>query len=364
MASLRRSAERFPLVYVSDAEPGIRRRRRDDGTFEYLGPSGRPLQDPRVIDRIRKLAIPPAYEDVWICRDPRGHIQATGRDARGRKQYRYHARWRASKAEQKFSRSAAFAHALPALRRRIRADLRRPGLPVERVLATTARLLEATLIRIGNPEYARENGSYGLTTMRCRHVRVRGSRLEFGFVGKGSKRHDVALSDRSLAGIVKRCQELPGQALFQYLDDRGRARKVRSTDVNRYLRDAMGESFTAKDFRTWAATVEVARAFDEGARLTPALERAAHLLGNTPAICRKSYVHPEVLAAFDDEPRAQALRDAFAFSRAGRWLDADERAVLRYLEHTRARPHTRRKNATTRHQRTRRQPWQTRSGTA
>jgi DNA topoisomerase-1 len=320
---------------VDDRAPGIRRV-RNGRAFRYRGPSGRPVRDPRVLERIRRLAVPPAYEDVWICADPRGHVQATGRDARGRKQYRYHAAWHEVRDQAKFSRTVAFARALPALRRRVRADLRRPGLPQERVLATVTRLLQSTSIRIGNDEYARTNGSYGLTTMRSRHVRVRGPRLRFDFVGKGAKRHDVELSDPSLARIVRHCQELPGQILFQYLDDAGKARRLDSTAVNRYLRENAGDDYTAKDFRTWTATVAVARVFaDDTTGQRPSmgegLAEAARLLGNTPAICRKSYVHPDVLAAFSDPAAAAELDAAFATKRARRGLDATESAVLRYL---------------------------------
>jgi DNA topoisomerase-1 len=333
-----RSGSHAPrLVYVQDGARGFRRRRRGRA-FVYVGASGRLVHDARVLDRIRRLAIPPAYEDVWICADPHGHLQATGRDARGRKQYRYHAHWHAVRDAAKFSRVVAFARALPALRRRVRADLRRPGLPLERVLATATRLLESTLIRIGNDEYARENGSYGLTTMRCRHVQVRGARMRFGFVGKGAKRHDVKLSNRSLAGILKRCQELPGQMLFQYLGDDGKPHRLVSTDVNDYLREIAGDDYTAKDFRTWAATVAVASAFaapateHHRASLTEALAGAAAQLGNTPTVCRKSYVHPDVLAAFTDPIAAEELSASFANGKARRGLGREETAVLRYLE--------------------------------
>jgi len=330
------SARMAGLHYVSECGPGISRR-ASGKAFRYLLPSGARVRDHATLRRIRALAIPPAWTDVWICPRADGHIQATGRDARGRKQYRYHAAWREVRDAAKFSRTVAFARALPALRRRVRADLRRPGLPLERVLATVTRLLESTAIRIGNDEYARTNGSYGLTTMRTRHVRVRGPRLRFEFVGKGAKRQEVALSDRSLARIVRHCQELPGQILFQYLDDDGKARRLDSTAVNRYLREHAGDDYTAKDFRTWTATVCAARVFAQGAQdgrrptMGEALAEAARQLGNTPAICRKSYVHPDVLAAFTEPAAATELEAAFATKRVRRGLDAAESAVLRYL---------------------------------
>jgi DNA topoisomerase-1 len=248
------TAEEAGLRYVSDAMPGIRRRRAGRG-FTYAGTDGRRLTDRRVLARIRALAIPPAWTDVWICPIARGHLQATGRDARGRKQYRYHARWREVRDEAKYGRMVAFGQALPRIRRRVEADLALPGLPRERVLAAVVRLLEKTAVRVGNEEYARENRSFGLTTLRNRHAEVGTSRIRFRFRGKGGKETEVELNDRRLARIVARCQELPGQALFTYLDEDGEPRTVDSADVNEYLREISGEEFTAKDFRTWAGTV-------------------------------------------------------------------------------------------------------------
>jgi DNA topoisomerase-1 len=248
------TAEEAGLRYVNDAMPGIRRRRAGRG-FTYAGTDGRRLTDRRVLARIRALAIPPAWTDVWICPIARGHLQATGRDARGRKQYRYHARWREVRDEAKYGRMVAFGQALPRIRRRVEADLALPGLPRERVLAAVVRLLEKTAVRVGNEEYARENRSFGLTTLRNRHAEVGTSRIRFRFRGKGGKETEVELNDRRLARIVARCQELPGQALFTYLDEDGEPRTVDSADVNEYLREISGEEFTAKDFRTWAGTV-------------------------------------------------------------------------------------------------------------
>src|SRR5436190_1573116 len=247
------------LRYVSDALPGIRRKQAGRG-FTYVGPDGDRISDRASLARIKSLAVPPAWTDVWICPDPRGHIQATGRDARGRKQYRYHARWRAVRDETKYDRMIAFGEALPRIRRRTEMDLRRPGLPREKVLAAVVRLLEVTRIRVGNEEYARTNRSYGLTTLLDRHVTVAGPTLRFSFRGKSGVRHQVDLTDRRLAAIVKRCRDLPGQELFQYVDDDGRQHTIDSADVNDYLRQLSGADFTAKDFRTWAGTVLAARA--------------------------------------------------------------------------------------------------------
>ncbi|HEX6127974.1 MAG TPA: DNA topoisomerase IB [Candidatus Limnocylindria bacterium] len=303
------SAEEAGLRYVNDAMPGIRRRRAGRG-FSYIGPDGKRLTDKRVLARIRSLAVPPAWTDVWICPIARGHLQATGRDARGRKQYRYHPRWHAARDEVKYERMIAFGQALPRIRRRVEEDLSLPGLQRERVLAAVVRLLEKTGVRVGNEEYARENRSFGLTTLRNRHADVGGSRVRFRFRGKGGKEHDIELSDRRLARIVARCQELPGQALFTYLDEQGEPRTVDSADVNDYLREIAGEEFTAKDFRTWSGTVLAAWAlaelteFDSEAQakknVVRAVEAVAERLGNTPAVSRKSYVHPTVIDAYLD----------------------------------------------------------------
>jgi DNA topoisomerase-1 len=301
------SARSAGLHYVTDTEPGVRRLRAGTGA-RYVRPDGRPLRDPGDLARIRALAIPPAWTDVWICPREDGHLQASGRDARGRKQYRYHARWRQVRDETKYTRMLLFAGALPRIRRRVARDLARTGLPREKVLATVVRLLETTMIRVGNEEYARENGSVGLTTMRNRHVDVSGATLSFEFRGKGGKQHRVDLTDRRLARIVRRCQELPGHELFQYLDAEGHRRAVDSADVNDYLRAHGGDEFTAKDFRTWAGTVLAARALQavDGfssprqakRNIARAIERVAKDLGNTPTVCRTCYVHPAVIDAY------------------------------------------------------------------
>lgn len=277
--------------------------------FSYFHPGGRKVADPGLLSRIRKLAIPPAYREVWICPDPRGHLQATGRDARGRKQYRYHQDWRTHRDAAKFDRMLEFGRSLSRIRRRVSQDLRKPGLPREKVLATLVRLLEATLIRIGNEEYARENGSFGLTTLRYRHVKVRGSKLTFEFRGKSGIAHCVSVEDPAIARIVQRCADIPGQELFQWIDDNGERHGVDSADVNEYLREASGGDFTAKDFRTWFATVEALQALrkrpvgnkgEVKKELVETITVVAKRLGNTPTICRKCYIHPEVLTAFAD----------------------------------------------------------------
>jgi DNA topoisomerase I len=266
------------------------------------------VRDPETLARIRRLAIPPAWQDVWICPRDDGHLQATGRDARGRKQYRYHPRWREVRDETKYARMLAFGHALPRVRRRVARDLRRAGLPREKVLAALVRLLETTFIRIGNEEYARANESFGLTTLRGRQVRVRGARLDFSFRGKSGVRHEVALTDRRLAAIVRRMQDLPGEELFQYVDEAGETRAIGSADVNDYLREITGEGFTSKDFRTWAGTLLCAQALarleapasQAAARreIVHAVAGAAQALRNTPAVCRTCYIHPVVLERY------------------------------------------------------------------
>lgn len=294
------------LVYSSDAQPGIRRRRSGSG-FSYVGPTGRPVRDEETLARIRKLAIPPAYRDVWICAKAHGHLQATGYDARGRKQYRYHARWRQVRDEDKFRRMLAFGRALPRIHRRIAADLKLPGMPRGKVLAAVLRLLETTLIRVGNEQYARDNHSYGLTTLRNRHVAVKGDVIQFEFRGKHGIRHKVAIEDPRAAAVVRRCRELPGQELFEYIDGEGERRDVTSSDVNAYLQEITGAPYTAKDFRTWYATIS-ALAELSGRDFATAREAKSHVqamlcavsarLGNTPAMCRKCYVHPAVIDAF------------------------------------------------------------------
>lgn len=331
------------LRYVSDRAPGIRRIARNGG-FAYVAPSGGRVREERELARIKALAIPPAWTDVWICPHPRGHLQATGRDARGRKQYRYHAEWRALRDGAKFERLAAFARALPALRRRVAADQERPGLPREKVIATVVHLLETTLIRIGNDEYARQNGSYGLTTLRNRHVRIAGARLMFEFVGKGGKRHRIGVRSRRLSRIVRRCRELPGQELFQYVDDGGEAQTVGSADVNGYLREAMGADFTAKDFRTWQATVltavhlarmgPAASASESKRNINAAIADTADRLGNTANVCRKCYVHPRVIEAYAEGVTIPAPRDDSDDDDADieDRLSVAERSTLKLLE--------------------------------
>ena len=338
------SARAAGLRYVSD-DDGTRgiRRRRAGGGFTYLDPSRRStVRDPDTLARIKRLAIPPAWRDVWICPSPNGHLQASGRDARGRKQYRYHPRWRAARDETKYTRMIAFAAALPAIRRRVAEDLERPGLPREKVLATVVRLLETTRIRVGNEEYARTNGSFGLTTLRTRHVEIEGSTLTFEFRGKGGRMHRVDVSDRRLARIVRRCQELPGQELFQYLDEGGERRTISSGDVNDYLRALSGEDFTAKDFRTWAGTVLAAQALAEVPDSTSAtaakrnvaraVERVAAVLGNTPAVCRKGYIHPDVIDCYLEGGLAEALRVRRGKTATAHGLRPEEVAVVALLQ--------------------------------
>ena len=335
------SAEEAGLRYVTDADPGIRRRRAGRG-FTYLATNGRRLTDAAQLAWIRSLAIPPAWTDVWICASPRGHLQATGRDARGRKQYRYHPRWRAVRDEAKYGRMIAFGEALPAIRRQVDADLRRPGLPRERVVAAVVRLLEKTRLRVGNPEYARDNRSYGLTTLHDRHAEVGTTRIRFRFRGKGGKVNEVELSDVRLARIVARCQDLPGQELFAYLDEEGEVRPIGSDDVNDYLREVTGQEFTAKDFRTWSGTVLAAWALHEleavdseaqaKRNVVRAVEEVAEWLGNTPAVSRASYVHPAVIDAYLDGDVVRAARQtADARLRDLGHLQPEEAAVLALL---------------------------------
>jgi DNA topoisomerase-1 len=307
LADPREAAESAGLVYVSDEDRGIRRERAGDG-FEYFKPNGDPVTDENTLERIRKLAIPPAYQDVWICNRANGHLQATGRDARGRKQYRYHPQFREVRESTKYEHMMEFARALPAIRTRLAEHMALRGLPREKVLATVVHLLETTLIRVGNDDYAKENKSYGLTTLRNLHVKVDGSELRFQFKGKSGKTWRLQLKDKRIARIVRACQELPGQRLFQYKDEDGEIREVTSADVNAYLKESTGRDITAKDFRTWAGTVMAAlalqefEAFDTKAtqkkNLRDAIESVSSRLGNTPTICRKCYIHPEVLNAY------------------------------------------------------------------
>lgn len=335
--ALRREIRGAGLVYVSDDQPGLIRQRRGKG-FSYHDADGARVADAAVLTRIRALAIPPAYVDVWICAHPRGHLQATGRDARGRKQYRYHADWRVLRDEGKFSRLLAFGAALPRLRRHVRTDLAHPGLPREKVLALVVRLLDETLIRIGNDRYARDNKSFGLTTLRSRHVRAERGRLRFTFRGKSGQARELEFSDKRLAKIIRRVQQLPGQRLFQYLDDHGARQPIDSGMVNDYLREASGGAFTAKDFRTWAGTVQAIAVMvgtpipeqgGERARrsaIADGVKAVAAMLGNTPAVCRTSYIHPQVFEGWLDGslqravPKSAAAHPRQLEQHALRWL--------------------------------------------
>jgi DNA topoisomerase-1 len=332
------SARIAGLRYVNDETmPGIRR----IGTkrVRYVKPDGSTLADAAEIQRIKGLGIPPAWTNVWICPLPNGHLQATGRDARGRKQYRYHPRWREVRDEVKYGRLIAFAEALPAIRRRTDEDLKRPGLPREKVLAAVVQLLEKTLIRVGNEEYARQNGSFGLTTMKDGHAKIEGDRVRFSFRGKSGIEHAVDLNDRRLARIVKACRDLPGYELFQYVGSDGATETIDSADVNQYLRDISGHDFTAKDFRTWAGTVLAAQALAAVKRFSTtaeakrnvvsAIESVAKRLGNTRAVCRKCYIHPAILDAYMD---GATIRTVAARAReSAATLGPEERAVVGML---------------------------------
>lgn len=315
------------LTYSSDERPGLRRT-PSRGGFSYHDQRGDPIRDEAVLARIRALAIPPAWTDVWICPRASGHIQATGRDVKGRKQYRYHDGWSAHASETKFDRLPAFAKALPKLRRRVEADLAKRGMTRDRVLATAVRLLEITLIRVGNAQYAKQNRSYGLTTLNKRHLDVGGTAMTFAFKGKSGVEHEVRVRDRRLATVVKSLRELPGQQLFKYRGDDGTLCVVTSDDVNAYIRDAMGDDFSAKDFRTWAGTVSAARALrdmepptsptDAKRRITVCVKAVSGLLGNTPTVCRSSYVHPKVFELYEAGELAGLLPgpDAAGFEKA------------------------------------------------
>jgi DNA topoisomerase-1 len=313
------AAKEAGLQYVDDGNPGYTRKAKN-GEFEYFNTEGKRIRDEQTILRIKRLAIPPAWTDVWICPSANGHIQATGRDARRRKQYRYHERWRELRDENKFGRLADFAQALPKIRRRVAHDIRLPGLPRQKVLATVVRLLARTFIRVGNEEYARANKSFGLTTMKDRHVQVKGHRLRFRFRGKSGRQHEVDITDRRIAKIVSKCQDLPGQDLFQYLTDEGEIRDITSQDVNDYLREITNENFTAKDFRTWGGTVLAAIGLNtQGvfqtqkqakANIKAAICAVAHFLGNTPTICRKCYIHPVIVETYLSRGQIAGLGEA------------------------------------------------------
>jgi DNA topoisomerase-1 len=348
------AAQAAGLRYVTDSSPGIRRRRRGRG-FVYVGPDGDPLRDAGELERIRKLVIPPRWTDVWICTSSTGHLQVTARDARGRKQYRYHTRYREVRDLTKFGRMVEFSEVLPDIRRRVERDISQGNLSREKVLATVVWLLEKTLIRVGSDEYARDNGSYGLTTLRRRHVAVSGARLRFEFRGKSGVPHSVAVNDRRIARIVQHCQELPGQELFQYLDDDGRRQTVDAGDINQYLREIADRQVTAKDFRTWAGTILAAQALrdlggfatekEANANVVRAIDQVAIRLGNTRAVCRKYYVHPAVIEAYHDGMTIDSTTgDERSIPRDGSRppiLRRDEIAVLDLIRE-RTKPSTRR----------------------
>ena len=336
------AAEEAGLRYVSDESPGYTRQRRGK-KFVYFDTEGKEIRDETRILRLNRLAIPPAYTDVWICPSPNGHLQATGRDARRRKQYRYHERWREVRDENKYERIVVFAQTLPKIRRRVNRDLKRRGLPREKVLATVVQLLERTFIRVGNEEYAKENQSFGLTTMRNRHVEVKGSKLRFRFRGKSGQEHDIDTEDRRMARVIRKLQDLPGQEIFQYVDEEGARRPVTSEDVNQYLGEISGEDFTAKDFRTWAGTVMAAialqaqEAFENESQakknVKAAVSAVAKMLGNTPAVCRKCYVHPAVLETYLDGNLIEGLKERTEdmLENSLGDLRSEEAAVLAFL---------------------------------
>src|SRR5712692_8444813 len=337
------AAEEAGLRYVNDNQPGYTRKANGDD-FEYFDAEGKPICDEQRLLRIKRLAIPPAWTDIWICPSPNGHIQATGRDARGRKQYRYHDRWREVRDENKYDRILLFAETLPKIRKRVEKDLGLPGLPRNKILATVVQLLERTFIRVGNQEYARENKSFGLTTMQDRHVDVKGSKLRFRFRGKSGRKHEVDLTDKRIAKTILKLQDLPGQDLFQYVDENGEVRDLTSQDVNEYLREITGEDFTAKDFRTWAGTVlggialNAIGAFETKtqakANIKDAISAVAKILGNTPAICRKCYVHPAVLETYLEGNLIERLKQKTeeALEKEDVDLRADEAAILKFLQ--------------------------------
>ncbi|MGV3708044.1 MAG: DNA topoisomerase IB [Gemmatimonas sp.] len=334
------SARAARLHHVSDDDPGITRKKSGAG-FAYVDPKGKTVRDAATLARIKSLVIPPAWTDVWICPDAEGHLQVTGRDAKGRKQYRYHPQWSRVRDETKYERASVFGEALPGIRRRVNHDLDLRGLSRERVLATIVRLLELTFIRVGNSEYAKTNKSFGLTTLQDRHVQIAGANVVFKFRGKSGKSHEVKLTDRKLAQLVKRCRDVPGQDLFQYLDDAGQRHAVRSTDVNDYLREIAGNDFTAKDFRTWAGTLLASSAllghYEADAKFTKAatlraVEAVANQLGNTPTVCRKCYIHPAILKAFDDEPLRERFVKESGKKKREPGLTHEEGALLRFLK--------------------------------
>ncbi len=337
------AAEEAGLRYVSDDRPGYTRKAKGDD-FDWLDADGEPIRDEQRLLRIKRLAIPPAWTEVWVSPLANGHIQATGRDARGRKQYVYHDRWREVRDENKYDRIISFGKTLPKIRRRIARDLKLPGLPRNKVLATVVQLLERTFIRIGNEEYARENKSFGLTTMKDRHVEVKGAKLRFRFRGKSGREHEVDVTDGRVANIISKLQDLPGQDLFQYVDHDGKVRDITSQDVNEYLREITGEDFSAKDFRTWAGTVLIAIALNAQeqfetpkqakSNINTAIKAVAKILGNTPAICRKCYVHPAVLENYLDQKSIDGLKQTTedALEKEDVDLRSSETAILKFLK--------------------------------
>jgi DNA topoisomerase I len=345
------SAKEAGLRYVSDTQPGIRRKRRGKG-FTYLGADGETIHDSKTLARIRSLAIPPAWTDVWICPSPNGHLQATGRDAKGRKQSRYHPRWREVRDETKYERMLTFGAALTTIRERVEQDISMPGLSRQKVMATIVRLMETTLIRVGNEEYARNNHSYGLTTMHDRHAHVNGSTVSFKFRGKSGKLHAVDVRDRRLANIIRRCQDIPGYELFQYIDEEGTPHSVDSADVNDYLREISQQDFTAKDFRTWAGsvlaytTLRELEPFESASQakknVVATIKNVAERLGNTPSVCRKCYVHPGLLDCYLDGVISEDLKETVKHAEEKsaaphQGLREEELGLIRLLEQTVAR---------------------------
>ncbi len=343
VAAAKESAKSAGLRYINDGMPGIQRIPHGKN-FTYSTADGKPVRDENTLARIKRFAIPPAWTDVWICPLENGHLQATGRDAKGRKQHRYHPRWREVRDESKYNRMLEFAKTLPKIRTRVERDLARKNLPREKVLATLVKILETGLIRVGNEEYEKQNQSYGLTTLKDRHAKIRGGTVQFKFKGKSGKHHEIDLTDARLARIVKRCQDLRGQELFQYVNADGKIQDVTSGDVNDYLREISGGEFTAKDFRTWAGTVLAAIAlrefekFDSQAQakkhVRAAIERVAQRLGNTPTICRKCYVHPAIVDAYLGGTVIEAMRQRARedFKKSLHSLNPEEAAVLTLLQ--------------------------------
>jgi DNA topoisomerase I len=348
------AAQQAGLRYVTDNQPGLVRR-RNGRSFRYLDANRQPVRDPETIERIRSLVIPPAWKDVWICANATGHLQATGRDARGRKQSRYHPRWRQVRDETKYERMVSFGAILPTIREHVDRDIAQVGLPQTKILATIVRLMETTSIRVGNEEYARTNHSYGLTTMRNRHVQIEGSTITFHFEGKSGVKHVVDLQDRRIAKIIQRCQDIPGYELFQYIDETGQHRRVDSADVNEYLRGISGDDFTAKDFRTWTGTVTACRLLRDlepfenenqaKKNVVEVIKSVAWCLGNTPSVCRKCYVHPAVLDVYLGGTMSAIYRRRISrdLSKICKGMQREERDLLHLLETSLKRNHDIRK---------------------